>query len=165
MDGAASHGHWPTSQITNELTLRHAIRPRPVSSMSRTMVEALALSRPLVFAWFHFSTWRVPRRTSLSEATKGPTTCNLVELRGHALKNYGVTDMGKRGIATAMTKSDRHDSMFDREVNQFGTAAKSVHLHHLVLMELDSSRRNRKLARNLLRRPSFREQLQNLSLA
>jgi hypothetical protein len=151
--------------ITNELTLRHAIRPRPVSSMSRTMVEALALSRPLVFAWFHFSTWRVPRRTSLSEATKGPTTCNLVELRGHALKNYGVTDMGKRGIATAMTKSDRHDSMFDREVNQFGTAAKSVHLHHLVLMELDSSRRNRKLARNLLRRSSFREQLQNLSLA
>jgi hypothetical protein len=103
VDGAASHGHWPTSQITNELTLRHAIRPRPVSSMSRTMVEALALSRPLVFAWFHFSTWRVPRRTSLSEATKGPTTCNLVELRGHALKNYGVTDMGKQGIATAMT--------------------------------------------------------------
>jgi len=72
--------------------------------------------------------------------------------------------MGKQGIPTAMTKSDRHNSMFDREVNQFGTAAKSVHLHYLVLMEFDSSRRNRKLARNLLRRASFREQLQNLSL-
>src|ERR1700722_772472 len=88
-------------------------------------------------------------------------TCNLVELRGHALKNYGVTDVGKQGIATAMTKSDRHNSVFDREVNQFGTAAKSVHLHHLVLMEFDSSRRNRKFARNLLRRASFRQQLKN----
>ena len=36
-------------------------RTPPVSSMSRTTLEALALSRPLVFAWFHFSTWRVPR--------------------------------------------------------------------------------------------------------
>ena len=102
---------------------------------------------------------------ALSEATKGPTTCNLVELRGHGLKNYGVADMGKQGIPTARNKSDRHNSMFDREVNQFRTAAKSVHLHHLVLMEFDSSRRNRKLARNLLRGASFREQLQNLSLA
>jgi hypothetical protein len=133
--------------------------------MSRTRVEALALSRPLVFAWFHFRLGASQGRPSLSEATKGPMTCNLVELRGHALKNYGVTDMGKQGIATAMTKSDRHNSVFDREVNQFGTAAKSVHLHHLVLMEFDSSRRNRKFARNLLRRASFRQQLQNLFLA
>ena len=64
-----------------------------------------------------------------------------------------------------MTISDRRDPMLDREVNQFSTAAKSVHLHHLVLMEFDSSRRNRKLARNLLRRTPLREQLQNLSLA
>jgi hypothetical protein len=130
----------------------------PVSSTSRTRVEALALSRPLVFAWFHFFDLVRPKRgPSLSEATKGPTTCNLVELRGRALKNYGVTDTGKHGIATARTKSDRHNSMFDREVNQFGTAAKAVHLHHLVLMEFDSSRRNRKFARNLLRRASFRQ--------
>jgi hypothetical protein len=162
---AASRGHEPKSRLANELTLRHAIGRPPVSSMSRTTVEALALSRPLVFAWFHFRLGASQRGPSLSEATKGPTTCNLVELRGPALKNYGVTDMGKQGIAAAMTKSDRHNSMFDREVNQFGAAAKSVHLHHLVLMEFDSARRNRKLARNLLRRPSFREQLQNLSLA
>ena len=153
------------SRLTNELTLRHAIGPPPLSSMSRTTVQTLALSRPLVFAWFHFSTWRVPRGPSLSYATKGPTTCNLVELRGRPLKNYGVTDVGKQGIPRARNKSDRHNSMFDREVNQFRTAAKSVHLHHLVLMEFDSSRRNRKLARNLLRGASFREQLQNLSLA
>jgi hypothetical protein len=39
--------------------------------------------------------------------------------------------------------------MFDHEVNQFSTAAKLVHLHHLILMEFDNSRRNRKLASNL----------------
>jgi len=133
--------------------------------MSRTTVEVLALSRQLVFAGSIFRLGASRGWPSLNEAMEGAATCNLVELRGHALKNYGVTDMGKQGIATAVTKSDRHNSMFDREVNQFGTAAKSVHLHHLVLMELDSSRRNRKLARNLLRRSSFREQLQNLSLA
>ena len=134
--------------------------------MSRTTSEALPFSRPLASSWFHFSTWRVPRMAKLlPKATKGTTTCNLVELRGHALKNYGVTDTGKQNIATATTESDRHNSMFDREVNQFSTAAKSLHLHHLVLMEFDSSRRNRKFARNLLRRASFRQQLQNLSLA
>jgi hypothetical protein len=39
-----------------------------------------------------------------------------------------------------MTNQDRHNSMFDREVNRFSTAAKSVHLPHLVLMEFDSAR-------------------------
>ena len=39
--------------------------------------------------------------------------------------------------------------MFDREVNQFSAAAKFVHLRYFVLMEFDSSRRNRKLAGNL----------------
>jgi hypothetical protein len=133
--------------------------------MSRTTVEVLALSRQLVFAGSIFRLGASRGWPSLSEAMEGAATCNLVELRGHALKNYGVTDMGKQGIPTATTKLDRHNSMFDREMNQFGTAAKSVHLHHLVLMEFDSSRRNRKFARNLLRRASFREQLQNLSLA
>jgi hypothetical protein len=133
--------------------------------MSRTTVEVLALSRQLVFAGSIFRLGASRGWPSLSEAMEGAATCNLVELRGHALKNYGVADMGKQGIATAVTKSDRHNSMFDREVNQFGTAAKAVHLHHLVLMEFDSARRNRKFARNLLRRASFRQQLQNLSLA
>ncbi len=113
----ASDSRGSKSRLTNGLTLRLAIGPPPVSSMSRTMVEALALSRPLVFAWFHFRLGASQGGPSLGEATKAPTTCNLVELRGHALKNYGVTDMGKHGIATAMTKSDRHNSMFDREVN------------------------------------------------
>jgi hypothetical protein len=162
---AALRGHEPKSRLAKELTLRHAIGPPPVSSMSRTTVEALALSRPLVLAGSIFRLGVSQRGLSLSEATKGRTTCNLVELRGHALKNYGVPDIGKQGIAAAVTKSDCHNSMFDREVNQFGAAAKSVHLHHLVLMELDSSRRNRKFARNLLCRASFRQQLQNLSLA
>jgi hypothetical protein len=127
--------------------------------MSRTRFEALALSRPLVFAGSIFRLGAFHGGPSLSEATKGGTTCNLVELRGHALKNYGVTDMRKQGAVGAMTKSDRHNSMFDREVNQFGTAAKSVHVHHLILMEFDSTRRNCKFARNLLRRASFGEQL------
>ena len=52
--------------------------------------------------------------------------------------------MGKQGIATATT-----NPMFDREVNQFSTAAKLVHLHHSVLMEFDGPRRNRKLGGNL----------------
>ena len=102
-----------------------------------------------------FPTWRVSRMAKPSEATKGSMTCNLVELRGHALKNYGVTDRGKQGSATAMTKSDGRDSVFDREVDKFGTAAKSVHFHHLVLMEFDSSRRNRSsLAISFAERPS-----------
>jgi hypothetical protein len=37
------------SRLTNELALRRAIGPL-VSSILRTTVEALALSRPLVFA-------------------------------------------------------------------------------------------------------------------
>jgi hypothetical protein len=141
-------------------------RTPPVSSMSRTEFEGAGFESAACLRWFHFSTWRVPGMAKLlPKATKGPTTCNLVELRGQALKNYGVTDTGKQNIATATTKSDCHNSMFDREMNQFGTAAKSVHLHHLVLMEFDSSRRNSELARDLLRGASFREQLQNLSLA
>ena len=147
----ASDSRGSKSRLTKELTLRDAIGPPPVSSMSRTTVVALALRRPLVFAWFHFLTWRVPRGgQALVRLRKGGTTCNLVELRGHALKNYGVTDMGKHGIATARNKSDRHNPMFDREVNEFSTAAKSVHLHHLVFMEFDSSSGNRKITRDLL---------------
>src|ERR1700722_3008286 len=115
---------------------------------------------------FPFSTRHVSRMTKLlPKATKGTRTCNLVELRGRALKNYEVTEMGKGRHYRAMAKSDRHNPMFDREVNEFGAAPKTVHLHHLVLMEFDSSRRNRQLGRNLLCRASFREQLQNLSLA
>jgi hypothetical protein len=58
--------------------------------------EALAFSRPLASSWFHFSTWRVPRMAELlPKATKGAATCNLVELRGQALKNYGVTEARK----------------------------------------------------------------------
>ena len=161
----ASDSRGSKSRLTNELTLRHAIGPLPSPQcreprLRRWRCVARLSSPGSIFRLGASQGW-----PNLSEATKGATTCNLVELRGHALKNYEVTDTGKQGIATAMTKSDRHNSMFDREVNQFGTAAKSVHLHHLVLMEFDSSRGNRKLARNLLRRASFREQLQNLSLA
>jgi hypothetical protein len=54
----ASDSRGSKSRRTKEPALRDAIGLRPVSSMSRTTVEALALSRPLVFAWFHFSTWR-----------------------------------------------------------------------------------------------------------
>ena len=42
-----------------------------------------------------------------------------------------------QGTATA---SDRCDPMLDREVNKLNTNAKSVHLHHLVLVEFDSAR-------------------------
>ena len=106
--------------------------------MSQTTVEELALSRPLVFAWFIFRLDASRGWPRLSEPTKGATTCNLVELRGHTLKNYGVTIW--TGIAAATAKSDRYNSMFDREVNQFGAAMEPVQLHHLVLMEFDSSR-------------------------
>ena len=58
-----------------------------------------------------------------------------------------------------MAMSDRRDPMLDREVNQFGATVKSVHFHHLVLVEFDGARGNRKIARNLLRRTSLREQL------
>jgi hypothetical protein len=56
-----------------------------------------------------------------------------------------------------MAISDRGDPMLDREVNKFGATVKSVHLHHLVLVEFDSSRRNRKIAGNLLRRTALRK--------
>jgi hypothetical protein len=151
------------SRLPNELTLRHAIGP-PLLDVANHGLGA-DVEPPACLRLVPFFDLARPRRPSISEATKGPTACNLVELRGHALKIYGVTDMGKQGIPTARNKSDRHNSMFDGEMNQFGTAAKSVHLHHLVLMEFDSSRRNSELARNLLRGASFREQLQNLSLA
>jgi hypothetical protein len=39
-----------------------------------------------------------------------------------------------------MTKSDRRNPMFNREVNEFSATAKSVHLYHLVLVEFDSAR-------------------------
>ena len=61
----ASDSRGSKSRLTNELTLRHAIGSPPVSSMSRTTIEALAFSRPLASAWFHFSTWRVPRMAKL----------------------------------------------------------------------------------------------------
>ena len=64
-----------------------------------------------------------------------------------------------------MTTSDRRDPMLDGEMNKFSATMKSVHLHHLVLVEFNSSRGNRKIACNLLRRTPLRKQLQNLSLA
>src|SRR5579871_4451186 len=73
--------------------------------------------------------------------------------------------MEKPSHAATMAISDRSDPMLNREVNELSTAAKSVHLHHLVLMKLDSSRRNRQVACNLLRRTAPGKQLKNLSLA
>ena len=46
----------------------------------------------------------------------------------------------KENQGTPRPQSDRCDPMLDREANKFGTAAKSVHLHHLVLMQFDSAR-------------------------
>ncbi len=63
-----------------------------------------------------------------------------------------------------MTISDGRDPMLDRKVNKGGAAAKSVHFHHLVFVKFDSSRGNRKIARNLLCRTALGKQLQNLSL-
>ena len=101
---------------------------------------------------------RVPR--TLRKSTETASARDLVELRGHALKNYGGLHMPEKSRPRrAMTKSDRSDPMLDREVNELSTAVKSVHLHHLVLVEFDGSRGNRKVARNLLRRTPLREQL------
>jgi hypothetical protein len=97
------------------------------------------------------------QRPSVRDATKRPEACNLVELRGHALKNYEAAYVGKSCHAATMAILDRRDPVLDREVNKLGAAMKSVHLHHLVLVEFDSSRGNRKIARNLLRRPPPRE--------
>jgi hypothetical protein len=59
----ASDSRGSKSRLTTELTLRDAIGPPPVSFTANhaKMIKAPALSRPLVFAWFHFSTWRVPK--------------------------------------------------------------------------------------------------------
>jgi hypothetical protein len=74
----------------------------------------------------------------IRKRTQTAAARNLVELRGRTLKNYEVAHEGKsRHAATA---SDRCDPMLDREANKFNTAAKSVHLHHLVLVEFDSAR-------------------------
>ena len=100
-----------------------------------------------------------------SEATERVGACNLVELRGYALKNYEVAHAGISARAATMTNSDGRDPMLDREVDKFSTTAKSVHFHHLVLVKFDSSRRNRKIARDLLRGMPLGKQLQNLSLA
>ena len=67
--------------------------------------------------------------------------------------------MGKSRRAATMTISDGRDPKLDREVNKFSTTAKTVRLHHLVLVEFDSSRGNRKIARNLLHRTPLRKQL------
>jgi hypothetical protein len=131
--------------------------------MPQTMVEAPACSDRLPS----------PRRSISemacapigSDATQWAAACNLVELRGGALKNYEVAHVTKSTHAATMAILDRRDPVLNREVNQFGAAAKSVHLHHLVLVEFDSSRGNRKIARDLLRRTPLRKQLQNLSLA
>ena len=74
----------------------------------------------------------------IRKRTQTAAARNLVELRGHALKNYEVAHEGKSRHAA--TTSDRCDPMLDREVNKFNTNAKSVHLHHLVLVEFDSVR-------------------------
>ena len=55
--------------------------------------------------------------------------------------------------------------MLDRELNELGSSLKAMHLHHLILVEFDSSRRNRKIVRDRFRRTPFRKQLQYLSLA
>ena len=54
-----------------------------------------------------FFDWRVQRWPNSGDITKCAMTRNLVELRGYALKNYGVMEARKEGIATATTKSDR----------------------------------------------------------
>jgi len=72
---------------------------------------------------------------------------------------------GNQATSRRLAISDGCDPILDREVNKFSTAVKSVHLHHLVLVEFDSSRGNRQIVCNLLRRTPLREQLQNLSLA
>ena len=74
----------------------------------------------------------------IRKRTQTAAARNLVELRGRALKNYEVAHEGKSRHAA--TTSDRCDPMLDREVNKFSTDAKSVHLHHLVLVEFDSAR-------------------------
>ena len=81
----------------------------------------------------------------IRKRTQTAAARNLVELRGRTLKNYEVAHEGKsRHAATA---SDRCDPMFDRELNQVGAAAKSVNLHHLVLVEFDSARGHRRVPR------------------
>ena len=55
--------------------------------------------------------------------------------------------------------------MLDREMNKLSARVKAVHLHQLILVEFDSSRRNRKVVRDRFRRTPLRKQLQYLSLA
>jgi hypothetical protein len=81
----------------------------------------------------------------IRKRTQTAAARNLVELRGRTLKNYEVAHEGKSGHAA--TASDRCDPMLDREANKFNTNAKSVHLHHLVLVEFDNARGHRAGAR------------------
>jgi hypothetical protein len=55
----ASDGREPKSQLIRTDASR-STGPSDLS-MSRTIIEAPALNRPLVLAKFIFSTWRVPR--------------------------------------------------------------------------------------------------------
>ena len=71
----ASDSRESKSRLTKELTLRTCHRtPSPSPQcrepqLRRSCVEAL----PPVFAWFHFSTWRVPREgQALVRLRKGP---------------------------------------------------------------------------------------------
>jgi hypothetical protein len=77
----------------------------------------------------------------IRKCTQTAAARNLVELRGRTLKNYEVAHEGKSRHAA--TTSDRCDPMLDREVNKLNTNAKSVHLHHLALVEFDSARGHR----------------------
>ena len=67
--------------------------------------------------------------------------------------------MGKSSHTATTAVSDRRDPMLDREVNKLSAAIQSVHFHHLVLVEFNSSRGNREVARNLLGRTPLHEQL------
>ena len=138
----------PISCFISSLPVTHPRWAADLPSLSHATARALRMARK-----------------QRSQATKTAAERNLVELRGHALKNYEVARVGKSSHAATMPISDRRDPILDREVNKLSAAVKSVHFHDLVLVEFNSSRGNRKIARNLLRRTPLREQLQNLPLA
>jgi hypothetical protein len=81
----------PKSRLTNELALRRVMVPSRLLNIANH-VEALALSHPLVLPGPFFRFGASHGWPKLGEATRGPTACNLVELRGEALKNYEVID-------------------------------------------------------------------------
>jgi hypothetical protein len=94
--------------------------------------------------------------TSHAMNKRGPGRCDLVNLRGGTMKNYGqrtrpprrrrwqfAEDAGLQvGKATRHASiSNRHDAVFDGEVNELGVAVQPVRFHHLVLMKFDGPRR------------------------